>query len=260
MSVMPTLFVSHGSPMLILEDVPARRFLIGLGAALPRPKAILVMSAHWCTRVPAVSVAARPDTIHDFYGFPDALYQQLYAAPGAPDIAGRAADLLAAAGHAAVRVPDYGLDHGAWAPLKLAYPAADIPVAQIAVQPEADPRHHFALGAALRPLRTEGVLLMGSGSFTHNLGALSRGPGPVPTAPFAQTFIDWMVGAMEEGRVDDLLDYRTKAPFARENHPTDEHLLPLFFALGAAERAEKAERLHQGVMYGALAMDTFRFG
>jgi 4,5-DOPA dioxygenase extradiol len=259
MTALPAVFVSHGSPMLILEDVPARRFLAGLGALLPRPEAVLVMSAHWGTRAPAVSVAARPETIHDFHGFPDALYQQLYPAPGAPDVAARAADLLAAAGHTAVRVPDYGLDHGAWAPLKLAYPAADIPVAQIATQPAADPRHHFALGAALRPLREAGVLLMGSGSFTHNLGALSRAPGEVPTAPFARAFIDWMVAAAEQGRVEDLLDYRAKAPFARENHPTDEHLLPFFFALGAATPGHGAERLHDGVMYGALAMHTFRF-
>ena len=259
MSALPTLFVSHGSPMLILEDVPARRFLAGLGGLLPRPKAILVMSAHWNTRVPAVSVATRPATIHDFYGFPPELYRQQYPAPGAAEVAARAAALLDAAGIATATVGDYGLDHGAWAPLKLAYPAADIPVAQIAVQPNADPRHHFAIGAALRPLRDEGILLMGSGSFTHNLGGLTRGPGEIPVAPWAQGFIDWMVAAMEQGRTDDLLDYRSKAPFARENHPTDEHLLPFYFALGAATPGARVERLHQGVMYGALAMDTFQF-
>jgi 4,5-DOPA dioxygenase extradiol len=260
MSTLPSLFVSHGSPMLILEDVPARRFLSRLGDLLPRPKAVLVMSAHWNTRVPAVSLNPKPETIHDFYGFPPELYRQQYPAPGAPELAERAAALLEAAGIATARVGDWGLDHGAWAPLKLAYPAADIPVAQIAVQPKADPRHHFAIGAALRPLREEGVLLMGSGSFTHNLGGLTRGPGEVPVAPWAQGFIDWMVAAMEEGRTEDLLDYRSKAPFARENHPTDEHLLPFYFALGAATPGARARRLYQGVMYGALAMDSFRFG
>jgi 4,5-DOPA dioxygenase extradiol len=259
MTALPSLFVSHGSPMLILEDVPARHFLAGLGSLLPRPTAVLVMSAHWNTRVPAVSVNPRPETIHDFYGFPPELYAQQYLAPGAPEVAERAAALLDAAGIATVRVADWGLDHGAWAPLKLAWPEADIPVAQIAVQPKADPRHHFAIGAALRPLREEGVLLLGSGSFTHNLAGLTRGAGEVPVAPWAQGFIDWMVQALDEGRIDDLLDYRSKAPFARENHPTDEHLLPFFYALGAATPGARSERLYQGVMYGALAMDSFRF-
>lgn len=259
MTALPSLFVSHGSPMLILENVPARRFLAGLGGQLPRPSAVLVMSAHWNTRVPAISLNPRPETIHDFHGFPPELYRQQYPAPGAPDLADRAAALLYAAGIATARVGDYGLDHGAWAPLKLAYPAADIPVAQIAVQPKSDPRHHFAIGAALRPLREEGVLLLGSGSFTHNLGGLTRVPGEVPVAPWAQGFIDWMVDALEAGRTEDLLDYRDSAPFARENHPTDEHLLPFYFALGAATPGAKVERLYQGVMYGALSMHSFRF-
>jgi len=259
MSPLPSLFVSHGAPTLILEPVPTRDFLMKLGMSIPKPAAILVMSAHWCTRAPAVSSAARPETVHDFHGFPEALYRMRYPAPGAPDLARRAQALLADAGLPAVADPGQGLDHGAWVPLKLGWPEADVPVAQIAVQPQADPRHHHAIGAALRPLREEGVLLLGSGSFTHNLGALSRGPRVPETPAWASDFVDWTVAGLSAGRIDDLLEYRTRAPHARQNHPTDEHFLPFHFALGAGTPGGAVECLHEGFSFGALAMHAFRF-
>ena len=141
---MPTLFVSHGSPMLHLEEgLPGRAFLASLGSMLPRPKAIVAVSAHWNTERPAVSLTARPETIHDFYGFPEPLYRLRYEAPGAPELAERVAQLTGAAR------AEYGLDHGAWVPALLAWPAADIPIFQLSIQPYSDPAHHIALGRAL---------------------------------------------------------------------------------------------------------------
>src|SRR5262249_48357910 len=167
---MPTLFVSHGSPTLILENAPARAFLASLGSQLPRPTAIVAVSAHWDTDLPAVSLAHKPATIHDFYGFPEALYRLRYEAPGAPQLAERVARLTGAA-----HDPHRGLDHGAWVPAMLAWPSADIPIFQLSIQPQESPAHHLALGRKLAPLREEGVLVMGSGSATHNRRALVRG-------------------------------------------------------------------------------------
>ena len=167
---MPSVFVSHGSPTLILENLPARDFLSTLGSLLPRPKAIVAVSAHWNTERPAVSTAERPETIHDFYGFPDDLYRLHYEAPGAPELAERVAKMTGA-----VCDPSYGLDHGAWVPAMLGWPEADIPIFQLAVQPYMTPTHHIALGRKLAPLRDEGILVMGSGSATHNLRRLVRG-------------------------------------------------------------------------------------
>ena len=191
---MPTIFVSHGSPMLILEDVPARAFLASLGKLLPKPKAIIAVSAHWDTDVPAVSLARKPSTIHDFYGFPEALYRLRYDAKGAPELAERVAKLTGAA-----HDPHRGLDHGAWVPAMLAWPDADIPVFQLSVQPNESPAHHIALGRKLGPLREEGVLVMGSGSATHNLRALVRGAREAEPEPWAKAFDDWLADTLEKG-------------------------------------------------------------
>ncbi len=167
---MPTVFVSHGSPMLYLEQgLPARAFLAGLGSAVPKPTAILAVSAHWNTERPEVSLTARPETIHDFYGFPEPLYRLHYDAPGAPELARRVAEMTGA------QPAEYGLDHGAWVPAMLGWPAADIPIFQLSVQPYMSPAHHLELGRKLTTLRDEGVLVMGSGSATHNLSRLVRG-------------------------------------------------------------------------------------
>ena len=257
--MLPTLFLSHGSPMTVLTDTPGHRFLAGLAATMPRPKAILMASAHWLTNVPALNLPETNATIHDFGGFPPALYACRYPAPGAPELARRAAALLAAAGLPAALDPDRGLDHGAWVPLLLAWPEADIPVAQLAIQPRRDPAHHLAVGQALAPLAGEGVLVIGSGSFTHNLGRIRREAVGAPDEPDVAAFAEWMDQALEQGRTDDLLAYRSRAPYAVEQHPTDEHLLPLYVALGAAGAGARAERLHASADYGVLRMDAFAF-
>lgn len=260
MTRLPTLFLSHGSPMLAIDDSPARRFLQNLGKQLPRPRAILVASAHWETMGgPAVGLTAQPQTIHDFGGFPAALYALQYPAPGAPEVAARAAELLKQAGWTVGGSETRGLDHGAWVPLRLMYPEADIPVAQVSVVRGVGPDGHEKLGRALAGLREEGVLVIGSGSLTHNLYEF-RGQGiDAPVPAWVSEFGDWMLAALRDGRREALLDYRKQAPHAARNHPTEEHLLPLFVALGAAGENAQAQRLHSSHEYGVLAMDVYAF-
>jgi 4,5-DOPA dioxygenase extradiol len=258
--MLPALFVSHGSPMLVLEDGRARRFLTGYAAALPRPRAILVASAHWETDAPRLTASARPETIHDFGGFPPALYRMRYDVPGDPDLAARAAGLLHDAGIAAELDPRRGLDHGCWVPLSLLYPAADIPVVQLSLQSHLDAAHHYRLGAALRPLRDDGVLIVGSGSFTHNLMILQRQASEdAPPPAWSAAFEDWIAERVAAGDLPALLDWRARAPNAAAAHPTDEHFLPFFVALGAASPGGAATRVHHSHTYAALAMDAFAF-
>lgn len=256
----PTLFLSHGSPMLALQDSPARRHLQGLGQSLGRPQAIVVVSAHWETRGgPAVSLASRPETIHDFGGFPRALFEIDYPAPGAPALAERAASLLEADGQQVARDAGRGLDHGAWVPLSLMYPEADIPVTQVSVVRGAGPLEHERLGRALSTLRGEGGLVVASGALTHNLQEF-RGQGlDAPVPAWVGEFEEWMDAALERGDRAALLDYRRLAPSAVRNHPTEEHLLPLFVALGAAGPDARATRLHRSFEHGILAMSAYAF-
>jgi 4,5-DOPA dioxygenase extradiol len=258
-ALLPSLFLSHGAPTLPLTDTPARAFLQGLGGRLPRPAAILVVSAHWETAVPTVNAVERNDTIHDFGGFPRELYQLEYPAAGSPSIAARVSGLLRAAGIDCKADDRRGLDHGAWVPLLLMYPQADIPVLQLSIQPHLGTRHHLAVGRALAPLREEGVLIVGSGSMTHDLSEF-RGHGPNDPAPdWVNSFADWMDASLTTGTTDDLLNYRQRAPFATKNHPTEEHLLPLYSALGAAGEKRCVERLHASSTYGILRMDVYSF-
>ena len=257
--MLPSLFVSHGSPMLPLTDTPARSFLGELGVRLPRPKAVLVISAHWETESPVVSAAARNETIHDFYGFPRPLYDLNYPAPGAPSLAPEVAELLRASGLSCAVDEARGLDHGAWVPLLLMYPSADIPVLQLSIQPHLGPAHHLRLGEALRRLRGEGVLIIGSGSMTHDLSELRRGDIEAPAPDWVSRFADWFGEKLDAAQTEDLLDYRRQAPFAVKNHPTEEHLIPLFAALGAAGPSWRAERLHASATYGILRMDVYAF-
>ncbi len=252
------LFLSHGAPTLPFEDVAARDFLASLADSLPRPKAILMVSAHWETRDPTVNAVTHNDTIHDFRGFPDALYRLHYPAPGHPELAERIVDLIAAAGLPAAIDHRRGLDHGAWVPLMLAWPDADIPVLQLSVQSHLGPGHHLELGRALAPLRADGVLIIGSGSFTHDLSSW-RGQAGMEEPGWVTDFADWMVTALEDRRTCDLLAYRTLAPHAVRNHPSEEHLLPLFVALGAAGPEATARHLHASNTYGVLRMDAFAF-
>jgi 4,5-DOPA dioxygenase extradiol len=220
MARFPTAFVSHGAPTLPLSAAAARGFLAEYGAQLGRPTAILAVSAHWETAAPTIGSAAQPETIHDFHGFPPALYEMRYTAPGAPALAGRAAALLAGAGLPA-RMEPRGLDHGAWVPLMLMYPGADIPVTQLSVQTHLGAAHEFTVGEALRPLRDEGVLILGSGSATHNLRELRMAAIDAPAAPWVGDFTDWLAEAVAAGSTD--------------------------------------ERVHASTTYGALAMDAYQW-
>lgn len=236
-----------------------RDFLAGLGQQLERPKAILCISAHWNTSYPIVSAASLPQTIHDFSGFPRELYQMQYPAKGAPNLAAKVVDLLNAAGIQSDIHPNRGLDHGAWNPLMLIYPDADVPVTQLSIQAHLSPAHHLAVGQALQPLRNEGVLVLASGSATHNLGKLGGYSYNAAPPEWVEQFADWLTDAVTKGKFEELLNYRAKAPYAIDNHPTDEHLLPLFVALGAGGKTANGNLLHSSFTYGLLSMAAYSF-
>ena len=256
---LPAVFVSHGAPTLAIEQNDTVEFLKRLGGRLGSPKAILCVSAHWNTDAPSVSGAERPGTIHDFGGFSDELYRLRYPAPGAPRLAARVRELLGGAGLSSTISPERGLDHGAWVPLRLIFPEANIPVAQLSVQPSLGTEHHLRLGRALAPLREEGVLILATGSATHNLSKIGRGDVP---PPWAKEFDDWLFRKISDGALEELLDYRRRAPHAAVAHPTDEHLLPLFVAMGAGsvESAVQGRSLHRGWTWESLSMAAYGFG
>lgn len=256
---MPALFISHGAPTLPLEPGETGAAWREIAASIPKPTAILVISAHWETDIPKVSSVIQPETIHDFSGFPKALYELQYPAPGAPDLAKSVVELLQQASIPVQLSNTRGLDHGAWVPLSLMYPTADIPVTQLSLQPHKNPAWHIALGRALQPLREQGVLIIGSGSITHNLRAIFQHRQGEAVPAWVTEFCDWMAEKIQAGDVEALSNYRSLAPHAVQNHPTDEHLLPLFVALGAAGSLATAQRLNQVMTYGILAMDVWLF-
>ncbi|MCY6380306.1 DODA-type extradiol aromatic ring-opening family dioxygenase [Hoeflea prorocentri] len=263
MSSLPALFISHGSPDIAIADTEARRFMSAFAQTAPRPDAIVVVSAHFEAGGVAVTSDRRPVTIHDFGGFSPELYKIEYAAPGDPDLAGRIACMMHAEGLAAGVVADRGFDHGTWVPLSLMYPDADIPVVQVSVDPHAGPEHHYRIGHALAPLRSENVLVMGSGSMTHNLkeafAALRCGKRNAETPDWVTQFVNWMDLKIKSGDLEALLDYRSRAPHAMENHPTDEHLMPLYSAIGAAGETWTPQKLHTSHDFGVLSMDAYAF-
>jgi len=263
MTDLPSLFLTHGAPTLPLEPGPAREDFARLGAELPRPSAALCISAHWETVRPTVSSAVRPETIHDFYGFPAELYEIQYPASGAPELAERVAALLGAAGHDVALDPGRGLDHGAWVPMRLMYPSADVPVTQLSLQHGLGPDHHLAVGRALAPLRRDGVLILASGSATHNLREFRGHAYDAPVPGYVTEFESWLIDAVAAGDVDALVDYRRRAPAAARNHPSEEHFLPLFVALGAAMEngaAPAGTLVHTSHTWGIISMASFAFG
>ena len=266
---LPSIFVSHGSPMIALEPGAAGAFMQRLGpaidAAFGRPRAIVVVSAHSTAREPVLLAAARHEAVYDFGNFDARLNTLRYDAPGEPALATRVAALLGAAHLPAHVLPQGGLDHGAWTALRYLYPAADIPVLPLAFVPSQSPAQQFALGAALQALRDDGVLVLGSGSITHDLRRVFAGGGLHPVAdrpeiPQSRAFRDWMQARSAAADWDALFDYRRQAPFAVDMHPTDEHLLPWFVAAGAGGREAPALRLHGSVTFGCLGMDAYAFG
>ena len=254
----PALFLSHGAPTLAMANNAFTHSWAEIAVVLGRPESILVVSAHWDTPFPAVTAAKRLETIHDFGGFPEALYRMRYEPPGAPMLATRAGELLAAIGQAPAVDPDRGIDHGGWVPLRWMYPDADIPVTQLSIQSELGARHHLEIGRALALLRDEGVLVIGSGGIVHNLGELDWEPGERAPMPWAAAFAEWMADKTAQGADDELADYRKLAPNAERAHPTEDHLVPFFVALGAG--GAPARRMNLGFDMGSLGMDCYAFG
>lgn len=225
-----------------------------MGSTLEKPRAILCVSAHWTTSTPLVTSTTAPSLIYDFGGFSDELYDATYPAPGDPEVAKRIITLLEEHGIEAEEDIGRGLDHGAWVPLKLIYPAADIPVLQLSVQPHQSPAHHLAIGQALRGLREEGVMILASGSATHNLNDFFGRAIDAAPPEYVGLFDEWLKTAIENNDRESLLDYLHKGPYAAENHPTPEHFLPLFVALGAGD---SGRTLHRSCTFGVISMAAF---
>ena len=266
---LPSVFVSHGSPMIALQPGAAGAFMRRLGpaidAAFGRPKAIVTISAHTSARVPVLLAAPLHEAVYDFGGFDPKLSTMRYDAPGSPVLAARTLALLQAAGIEARSVAEGGLDHGAWTALRFIYPAADIAVLPLAFVASDSPERQFALGAALAPLAAEGVLVLGSGSITHNLRRLFSGGSlhPDETQPEiveSAAFRRWIAERAAAKDWPALFAYRSRAPHAIDMHPSDEHLLPWFVAAGAGGRNAAPRRLHDGATMGSLGMDAYAFG
>ncbi len=257
---LPSLFVPHGAPTFALAPGAAGPALKAQADALPRPRAIVIVSPHWQTGSATVGTADRLETIHDFYGFPEALYTIRYPASGCREGADVVAATLAAAGLAVQHDRQRGLDHGAWVPLRLMYPDADVPVIPLSLPRQATPADAHRLGLALAPMKQQGFLVIGSGSLTHNLRDFQNAfhDGGEGTG-YVRTFADWFASRLAAGDVEALLDYRRRAPEATRAHPSEEHLLPLFVALGAGGPAAHAERFHSGIDDYVIAMDAYAF-
>jgi 4,5-DOPA dioxygenase extradiol len=259
MTALPTIFVSHGAPTLAIEPGLIGPRLAALAKSLPRPRAILVVSPHWMTRELRVMTNPAPKTMHDFGGFPRSLYKIRYPAPGSPDIAQDVITALQDHGYAVQADAEEGFDHGAWVPLLHMYPAADIPVVELSMRTHDGPEECFKIGQSLSALREQGVLIIGSGSLTHNLYEFRQGQDTPAT--YVKAFAFWVRETLEHGDLAALLDYRRSAPHAERAHPTEDHLLPLFFAAGAASQDRgNVRHIDGGISYGILSMDAFVFG
>lgn len=255
--MLPSLYISHGSPMLALEPGASGPALARLAGELPKPRAIVIVSAHWENNELLVSGNPQPETWHDFGGFPKALFEVQYPAPGDPQLTAEVVQLLKRSDLPARIDTERPFDHGVWVPLSLMYPQADIPVVQVSLPTRGGPALQTRVGHALASLREQGVLLIGSGSITHNLRELDWHAGPESVEPWAREFRDWMIEKLEANDEAALHDYRQQAPNAVRNHPSDEHLLPLYFARGAGGTFSVS---HKGFTMGALGMDIYRFG
>lgn len=260
--LMPVGFIGHGAPTLALEgndpNVAAWR---AWGRSLPRPGAILVVSAHWLERPVHLGPTSKAGLIHDFYGFPDELYQVQYPAPPAPQLGKRVFSLLSEAGLKPIESPTRGLDHGAWVPLLYLFPDADIPVLQVSIGSRVPMEEHLALGRALAPLRSEGVFILASGNLTHNLRRFNFGDRNSLVESWANDFDQWAAEKLEPFDLNALARYATEAPGARTAHPTDDHYTPLLVAAAAASVSGKptVRFPHTGFEYGAFSMRCVEF-
>jgi 4,5-DOPA dioxygenase extradiol len=256
----PGVFVPHGAPTFALQPGAAGAALGRLASTLARPRAVIVASAHCTTSAPVVGASLRPQTVHDFWGFPQELYSIHYPATGCAQASDEVVQALRAAGFDAQSDPGLGLDHGAWIPLRLMYPDADVPVVPLSIQPRLGPEHHYRVGQALGELARQGFLVLGSGNLTHNLGDYQQAVAHSGATPaYVREFADWFWARIGERDIPSLLAYRRLAPGAVRAHPRDDHLLPFYIAMGAAPRDWRPERLHAGVADYVLAMDAFAF-
>jgi 4,5-DOPA dioxygenase extradiol len=258
---MPSIFVAHGSPMNAIEDNDFTRALKQWGQEIGRPTAILVVSAHWLTpNETKVAVQLSPQTIHDFGGFPKALFDMQYPAAGSPEFAQQALQALAAQG--AKPSMDWGLDHGAWSVLHHMYPKADIAVFQVSIDYAKDGAYHLSVGRALAALRDKGVLVLGSGNVTHNLRALDVGApaGPVASRPWAQSFDAAVRAALIANDAQSLANYLNLDSGAKMAVPAPDHYWPLLYALGAAQGPEAAKFVYEGFQAGTLSMRCVQWG
>lgn len=253
----PSLFISHGAPTFAVEPGVAGDLLQGLGKRLPKPDAILVVSPHWKSHEFALTASPQPETLHDFGGFPAELYSLQYPAPGSPALAARVAELLAASGHAVRLDERRGLDHGVWVPLMHLYPQAELPVVQLSMPVGLDGQSSWQLGTILAPLRDEGVLIVGSGSLTHNLYEI--GQADAPAVEYAREFVAWARQAVLEHDRAALVDYLRRAPHARRAHPSPDHYFPLLVAAAAGGPDAAVEVLDGGMRYGVLSMESYAF-
>lgn len=256
----PTLFISHGAPNLLLEKGTLFQFLTHASDRLPTPTAILCISAHWDTVIPTVTGNSQPDTIYDFFGFPQPLYEITYPAPGEQQLAHTVQSLLTDSGIDCLVDERRGLDHGTWVPLICMYPDADIPVVQLSVQSSHAPEYHWRIGKALQPLRQQDVLVLGSGGATHNLREFGRYAVDASPEPYAHAFDTWLSEAIQQPDVSALLNYKQIGPSAARNHPTPEHFLPLFAPCGATGDGIPGQRIHQGMSYGILSEAAYAWG
>lgn len=258
MTTLPSLFLGHGAPDLPLSDHPAKRHLEGLAAQLPRPRAILVISAHWEAAVPTLGTTPAPDTVYDFTGFSRELYAMRYPARTDARLVAEVEDLLASAGIPYAKDPQRGYDHGAWVPLILSYPNADVPVVQLSLEHRAPAERHLAVGAALAPLRARGVLIIGSGATVHNLMTITR-EGTAPP-PWATGFDALVHDAVIKGDLRTLQACPSSPAIGRQAHPTPEHYWPLLVAMGAGSPGTGGRRIHHSFSYGSISMACFAFG
>lgn len=259
-STQPALFVPHGAPTFALRPGAAGAALARLAKSLALPRAIVIVSAHWDTAVPAVGTADRLETIHDFWGFPEELYTLRYPATGCREAANVVLAAIEAAGLPVAQNAERGLDHGAWVPLRLMFPDADVPVIPLSIQSRGGPQQAYALGRALAPLAAKGFLVIASGNVTHNLGdyqVAARSTGQTPA--YVRQFTDWLADRLYAHDIPALLDYRRQGPGAVQAHPSDEHLLPLFVAIGAGGDTARVERVHAGIDDYVIAMDAYSF-
>ena len=254
------LFVPHGTPTFALNSGAAGAAMLEMVQKLPTPRAIVVVSPHWDTRVPTVSIATHLETIHDFYGFPEALYTIQYPATGCPEVAKEVAIALRNAGMDVDDNNQHGLDHGAWQPLRQMFPDADVPIVPLSMQTHEGPEHAYRVGQALSGLVEKNILVIASGNITHNLrdwqvAASTNGQTPA----YVHQFADWVSEKLSAHDVSALINYRQRSPEGRQAHPSEDHLLPLFVALGAAGTAVTPQAFYRGVSDYVIAMDGYAF-